>query len=256
MLIAVGGAEDREGDRVVLRAALGAARERAGAEVAVTIVPTASGAPHAVCRSYLRAFASLGAADVAVVGGPGGPALAERAAAERVAASGLVWLAGGDQSRLVARVSATPTLAALRACAAAGRVIAGTSAGATALSTRMIARGHARPPGANCVDLSEGFGLTRTFVIDQHFSQRGRFARLMTATLVAPAAVGLGVDEDTAAFLVGDDVVRVVGSGTVTVVDARAARCARGAGRLSARDVIVHVLVPGDRWSAAPTPPR
>ena len=101
-----------------------------------------------------------------------------------------------------------------------GLHIAGTSAGAAIMSEHMIAFGKEGPtPHANMVTLAPGLGFTRRLIIDQHFRQRDRLGRLLTAVSYNPNSVGLGLDEDTAAFLGPDEVLEVAGSGALTIVD-------------------------------------
>ncbi|MFQ5530108.1 MAG: cyanophycinase [Gemmatimonadota bacterium] len=98
--------------------------------------------------------------------------------------------------------------------------IAGTSAGAGFLSEHMIAFGsEGSSPRANMVTLAPGLGLTNAVIVDHHFRERDRIGRLMTAVAYNPFAIGLGLDEDTAAFIGPDDVLEVDGSGSVTLVD-------------------------------------
>ena len=103
---------------------------------------------------------------------------------------------------------------------AAGAVVAGTSAGAAFLSEHMIAFGsEGASPVAGGVTLAPGLGLTNRIVVDQHFRQRDRLGRLLSALAYNPFAIGLGLDEDTAAFIGPDETVEVEGSGSVTVID-------------------------------------
>ncbi|HRI17611.1 MAG TPA: cyanophycinase, partial [Burkholderiaceae bacterium] len=109
----------------------------------------------------------------------------------------------------------------LNALNAAGVHVAGTSAGAAFISEHIIAYGDEdASPIAGSVSLAPGLGLTNRFVIDQHFRQRDRRQPLLTALAYNPFAVGIGLDEDTAAFIAPDNTLEVEGSGAVTVVDA------------------------------------
>jgi len=109
----------------------------------------------------------------------------------------------------------------IRARNADGVHVGGTSAGASILSEHMIAFGkEGGSPTAASVRLAPGLGLTNRFVIDQHFRQRDRLGRLLSALAYNPFAVGIGLDEDTAAFIRPDNVLEVEGSGAITVVDA------------------------------------
>lgn len=131
-----------------------------------------------------------------------------------------IFIAGGNQLKLSATLGGTPVAKLMRARNAAGVPVAGTSAGAAFLSEHMIAYGdEGATPHAGMVTMCAGLGLTNRVIIDQHFRQRDRLGRLLTALAYNPFAIGLGVDEDTAAFIGPDDVVEVVGTGSVTVVD-------------------------------------
>jgi cyanophycinase len=107
-----------------------------------------------------------------------------------------------------------------------------------------------RAPRAGAVTLAPGLGLTNRVVIDQHFSQRNRLGRLITALAFNPFLIGLGLDEDTAAFIAPDQTVEVEGSGTLTVVDAEHLKFS-SMDRASANDAVsmlgltLHVLVRG-----------
>jgi cyanophycinase len=104
---------------------------------------------------------------------------------------------------------------------AAGATVGGTSAGASILSEHMIAFGdEGSSVISGSVRLAPGLGLTNRFVIDQHFRQRDRLGRLITALAYNPFAIGIGLDEDTAVFIDPDETLEVEGSGGVTIVDA------------------------------------
>ena len=103
-----------------------------------------------------------------------------------------------------------------------GRIgdLLGTSAGAAFLSEHMIAFGdEGSSPRGDMVTLAPGLGLTSLAIIDQHFRQRDRLGRLLTALAYNPEPIGIGLDEDTAAFIGPDETLEVVGSGAITVVD-------------------------------------
>jgi cyanophycinase len=131
-----------------------------------------------------------------------------------------VFLTGGNQLRLSTTLGGTTCAKQLRAMNAAGVHVAGTSAGAAFLSEHMIAYGEeGSTPRSGMVSLAPGLGLTNRVIVDQHFRQRDRLGRLLTALAFNPFAVGIGLDEDTAAFIDPDDVLHVEGSNAVTVVD-------------------------------------
>lgn len=218
LLMAIGGAEDKVHNRDVLRRFVAAAGGRRGR---IAIFPTASQLDDTGHR-YAELFRDLDAAETHIV------TVADRAAAvresERIVemlqeATG-VFFSGGNQVRLSTILGGTKIASTLRHKHAMGTVIAGTSAGAAILSEHMIAFGQSGSRVSHgMVTLAPGLGLTNRVIIDQHFRQRDRLGRLLTALAYNPAVIGLGVDEDTAALLDEHNVVHVVGSGTVTVVD-------------------------------------
>ncbi|MFV2007139.1 MAG: cyanophycinase [Longimicrobiales bacterium] len=131
-----------------------------------------------------------------------------------------IFMTGGNQLRLSTIIGGTPVARAIRDASAGGAHVAGTSAGAGFMSEHMIAfGGEGLLPRAGLVSMAPGLGLTNRVVVDHHFVQRARLGRLMTALSFNPFAIGLGLAEDTAAFIGPDDVLNVVGSGSVTLVD-------------------------------------
>jgi cyanophycinase len=131
-------------------------------------------------------------------------------------------------------------------------VLAGTSAGASAMSDTMLVRGaSAESHRLGDLHMAPGLGLVRDVIIDQHFAERGRIGRLLGAVAQSPRVLGVGIDEDTAILLLGDEF-EVLGSGAVYVVDAEgvtASNIAEGRAdcALSMFDVRLHVLASGDR---------
>ena len=99
-------------------------------------------------------------------------------------------------------------------------VLAGTSAGAAAMSTSMIVRGEPTShPHKNAVRLSPGLGFLKNIIIDQHFTERGRISRLITAVSYNPYNLGIGIDENTAIILDGKGILEVFGQGSATIID-------------------------------------
>jgi cyanophycinase len=101
-----------------------------------------------------------------------------------------------------------------------GAVIAGTSAGASAVSTHMMAFGASgASPKHRMAQISAGLGILMNVVVDQHFEQRTRLGRLLSVVAQSPSLIGLGLDEDTAAVINADQTLEVIGRGAVTIVD-------------------------------------
>jgi cyanophycinase len=214
-IIPVGGAEEKIGDVTILRrfAAL------CGPQCRIAIIPTASEQTDTGAR-YERLFLDLGAAQARSL------PIHERADASQHELLDMldgdegIFLTGGNQLRLTTMIGGTPTAKALRRRSSEGAHVAGTSAGAAFLCEHMIAFGkEGASPRAKIVTLAPGLGLTNRVIIDQHFRQRDRLGRLLTALSYNPFAVGIGLDENTAGFIGPDDVLEVVGSGALTIVD-------------------------------------
>ena len=167
-----------------------------------------------------------------------------------------VFVTGGNQMRLTTVLGGTEVATLLRERNMKdGLHLAGTSAGAAFVSEHMIAGGdEGGTPRAAMVRLAAGLGLTNKVIIDQHFRQRDRLGRLLAALAYNPFPVGLGLDEDTAAFIGPDNVIEVVGKEALTVVDASQltysamGRVADGE-PVSMLNVRLHVLVAGGRFN-------
>jgi cyanophycinase len=165
-----------------------------------------------------------------------------------------VFMTGGNQLRLSTTLGGTPVAQAIRRRNAAGMHVAGTSAGAAFMPEHMIAGGNeGSTPSPDMVTMAPGLGLTNGFIIDQHFRERDRLGRLLTALAYNPFAVGIGLDEDTAAFIKPGDDLEVVGSGGITIIDptkisySSMDRAKRG-DPVSLIDVKLHILIAGGRF--------
>jgi cyanophycinase len=213
----IGGAEDKHDAPHVLRRFL---RLSGGSDASVVVIPTASQLADTGER-YVRLFRELGAGEVQAIDFDTRRDATEPRRVEAIQRASGVFFTGGNQLRLSTLIGGTPVAQAVRRANAAGVPVAGTSAGAAFLSEHMIAFGEeGATPVAGAVRLAPGLGLTNRFVIDQHFRQRDRLGRLLAALAYNPFAVGIGLDEDTAAFIAPDNTVHVEGSGAITVVDA------------------------------------
>lgn len=221
LLMAIGGAEDKTRERVILRAFVEAA---GGPDANVVVLATASELADTGDR-YAAIFESLHADTVEVLrvrsredalhAGEGSSGVLDLLDF----ASGL-FITGGSQLRISVALGGTAIADTIRRRHAEGMVVAGTSAGAAVLSEHMIAMGDGgATPRRRLVQMAKGLGLAPELVIDQHFRQRDRLGRLVAALSYNPGPLGVGVDEDTAAMIHGSEL-RVIGSGGVTVLDA------------------------------------
>jgi cyanophycinase len=212
----VGGAEEKLRDPKILTRFV----ELSGGEGArIVIIPTASRLK-STGQKYRKLFRELGAGTARVLPFDSREDCArEDWLAELERADG-VFLTGGNQLRLSTTLGGTPVAAALRRLNESGTAMAGTSAGAAFMSEHMIAFGEEGPsPRADMVTLAPGLGLLKKVIIDQHFRQRDRLGRLLAALAYNPFGVGVGLDEDTAAVIGPDNMLTVVGSGAITIVD-------------------------------------
>jgi len=216
-IVPIGGGEQKEHDPVILERFV---QLCGGRDARIMVIPTASRLADTGER-YKRIFTELSAGEVRVVDFDTRRDAGEAGRLEEIAECDGIFLTGGNQLRLATLLGGTGVARLLRERNANGVHIAGTSAGASFLSEHMIAFGEdGVTPHAGSVTLAPGLGLTNRVVIDQHFTQRNRLGRLITALAFNPFLIGLGLDEDTAAFIGPDQTVEVEGSGTLTVVDA------------------------------------
>ena len=215
-IVPIGGAEDKLGDEAILKRFVRLCGRR---DAQIAVLPTASEL-RSTGRRYEEVFRDLKAGKVWVLpfesrkqcDDPEELAVLEKANG--------VFLTGGSQLRLGTTLGGTPVAKSLRLMSARGVHVAGTSAGAAFLSEHMIAFGdEGSTPHAGMVSLAPGLGLTNRVVVDQHFRQRDRLGRLLTALAYNPFAIGIGLDENTAGFIGPDETLEVVGSGALTIVD-------------------------------------
>jgi cyanophycinase len=250
-IVAVGGGEEKFDKPDILERFVA---EAGGADARIAILPTASAIPAERANFYSQVFTQIGAGAANPL-----PILSREDAQrpEHLAAiddATGVFMTGGDQSRLVAILAGTPALEAIHANLVAGGALAGTSAGASAFSATMIVGGEGGLQlRRDAVDLAPGLGVITRLIIDQHFSQRKRLGRLLTAVAIEPTKLGVGIDEDTAIVYYGSGQIEVIGSGQVFVIDGSKA-VAHGlsetdpAATFSLQGALLHVLTAGDRF--------
>lgn len=259
-LIPIGGAEDRVHATEILQRFVAVC----GDQPTIGVIPTASAMPD-TGSEYGELFQSLGARRAIVM------ELRSRADCDSEQARRIiesvdgVFITGGNQLRLSTTLGGTAVARALRQRNATGMPIAGTSAGAAIMPEHMIAGGeHGATPEAEMTTLVPGLGLSNKILIDQHFRQRDRIGRLLSAISYNPFPLGLGIDEDTAAFIDGSDIIEVVGTGAITVLDPSHLKFSSAADTTQGRavcmiDLRLHILTPGSRYditSRLASPPQ
>jgi cyanophycinase len=260
-IVPIGGAEEKVRDPSILRRFV---EVSGGGEATLAVIPTASQLAETGPR-YQQIFRELGAREVHNL------PFEERSDGSRgdwlevLSRVSGVFLTGGNQLRLSTNLGGTPAADLLRERNAEGLVVGGTSAGAAFVSEHMIAFGdEGSTPRSDMVTLAPGLGLTKLAIVDQHFRQRDRLGRLLTALAYNPRPIGIGLDEDTAAFLGPDDCLEVVGSGAITVVDPSGIEhssmdSARRHDPVCVIGVRLHVLPEGARYNIrtrVATPPQ
>ncbi|MBW4513497.1 MAG: cyanophycinase [Scytonematopsis contorta HA4267-MV1] len=215
-LVIIGGAEDKEGDCQILREFV---RRAGGTKARIVVMTAATELPREVGENYIRVFERFGAQDVRIIDTETREDASSSTALEAVAKSTGIFFTGGDQARITSILKDTDLDNAIHKRCEEGIVIGGTSAGAAVMPDIMIVEGdsetHAR---IDVVDMGPGMGFLPGVVIDQHFSQRGRLGRLISALVQQPAVLGFGIDENTAMVVTGNQF-EVFGEGCVTIVD-------------------------------------
>lgn len=250
-LIIIGGHEEQEGERIVLKEV--ASRVPDGKLVLVTV---ASSEPEAQLSKYKKSFGELGVGEVI------GLHLDSRKDAfsenNLRVLDGVksIFFTGGDQLRITSLFGGTPLSEYIYRTYEAGGLIAGTSAGASMMGEIMLISG----PGEESfhlddVMLAPGLSLLPGVTIDQHFAERGRIGRLIGAVSMNPRILGLGIDEDTAIVVQGG-AFETSGSGAVYIIDGIGiSYCdvaeTRQEGTISIHDAKLHVLSDGDRFDLA-----
>lgn len=252
-IIPIGGAEEKLDNPEILDRFVDVC---GGKNARIGIIPTASELED-TGRNYEKLFRELGVKHARVLPFETRDDCENSEYLDYIEKSDGVFLTGGNQLRLSTTLGGTATAQMIRRRNAAGMHVAGTSAGAAFMPEHMIAGGlEGSTPSPDLVTMAPGLGLTNKFVIDQHFRQRDRLGRLLTALAYNPFAVGIGLDEDTAAFVSAEDHLEVVGSGGITVIDPTdlsysSMDQARRGEPVSLIGVKLHILVSGGRFDIA-----
>lgn len=251
-ILAIGGAEDKVHGKEILHAFFNRA---GGADARIGIIPCASRDPVAIAGRYQTIFEDMGVKAIEVMD------IRERAQGEEphweavVESCTGVFITGGDQVRLCGLLADTPLIDMVRRRAQLGEMtLGGTSAGAAVMGHHMIAGGGSgETPNRALVDMAIGLSFVPEVIVDQHFHNRNRMARLMSAIAMQPDRLGLGIDEDTCALFERDGSFQVIGKGSITVVDAEAITHTNEpdvapADPISIHGLKVYLLSHGDRF--------
>lgn len=232
-LIAIGGAEDKGSDLekgAIFRNnlnffELGILRrivaEAGGSDASIEVVTTASTIPYEVGENYLDAFGKIGCTNVHIIHIRNREDAQKLEYIERIQQCNCVMFSGGNQLRLTTIFGGTRFLDIIQdRYRKENFVIAGTSAGAMAMSSTMIYEGNAtRAHLKGEVKITTGLGFMDNVIFDSHFEKRGRFARLAQAVSANPSCIGIGLGEDTGMLITQGNNMEAIGSGPVIIVD-------------------------------------
>ncbi len=249
-VIIIGGAEDKVRDRVILSRFVALA---GGRDATIAVISTASSLGLEARERYKQVLGELGAAKVRTI-----HAVTRAQANDEMVALALrdvtgVFMTGGNQLRLSSTIGGTRLADAVLEQFRQGAVVAGTSAGASAMSSHMIAFGASgATPKHRMAQIAAGLGVLPGVIVDQHFQQRNRLGRLLSLIAQNPSLLGLGVDEDTAGVVGPDHVMEVIGRGSITVVDGSRSETdaweIHGHRPLMISEVVLHSLPAGYRF--------
>jgi cyanophycinase len=249
-ILVIGGAEDKVHGREILHTFW---LRSGGSDAAIAIIPSASREPTLIGDRYLQIFTEMGVRHVKILD------IRDRVQGEDTyfqafieECSG-VFMTGGDQLRLCGLLADTPLMERIRDRAQLGEItLGGTSAGAAVMGHHMIAGGSSgESPNRALVDMAMGLGIIPEIIVDQHFHNRNRMARLLSAISNHPERLGIGIDEDTCALFERNGDLLVIGQGTVTILDTREMTCTNQAtvgasDPLSLHNLRLHILAHGD----------
>ena len=246
----IGGAEDKIRDRVILSRFATLAGESDGV---VVVISTASSLGHLAGERYREVFTGLGIGTVRPMHAMTRAQANDETFARQLRDATGIFLTGGNQLRLSSTIGGTLLAEAVLERFRAGAVVAGTSAGASAMSSHMIAFGASGgTPKHRMAALAAGLGVLPSVIVDQHFQQRNRYGRLLSVIAQNPSLLGLGVDEDTAGVVGPDLVMEVIGRGSITIVDGAAAETdawdVKGHRPVMISGVVLHLLPAGYRF--------
>lgn len=246
-LMIIGGAEDKKGECKILKAFV----EAAGSINSKIAVLTTASEQQDAGNAYIDVFKKLGVKEMQILRVNTRVDAEADNIIETLENSTGIFFTGGDQLRITSILGGTRTFRQLHASYHKGTIIAGTSAGASAMTSVMIVDGNSNDAARKCtLKMAPGLGLLEEVIIDQHFDQRGRIGRLLAGVSANPQILGIGIDEDTAILVHPDASFEVIGTNSVTIADGKAIESSNVSELkpdeiLAISNIILHVLPQG-----------
>lgn len=251
-LIIIGGAEDKKGEKKILKYVSSIVKKAKGLLVIATV---ATERPKLVGDEYTKIFKELGVDNIKVLNVTTRDDSYLEENINLIKEAVLVFFTGGDQLRITSLLGGTPIYDEMEKACVEGCYFVGTSAGASVMSGTMIVGGENEESPRKCtLKMAPGLGFLENVIIDQHFAQRGRIGRLLAGISQNPEILGIGIDEDTAIVINPDGVLQVIGSGAVYITDGREITYTNVSEQhqdepLSMFNVRLHVLTPGKKFN-------
>lgn len=249
LIVAVGGNEDKEHDLFVLRKIVGLIKKPS---ILIEVITTASEMPEETGKMYQRAFDKISNVVVHFMDIRTREQADENQYIQRLKKSHIIFFSGGDQLRITSILGGTEFLKAIvNKYYTEDCIIAGTSAGATAMAQTMIYDGESSEAlTKGSVKVTAGIGLIQNVVIDSHFITRGRFSRLMEIVTSNPGHTGIGLGEDTGVIIRKGYLIEAIGNGLVVIFDGKRIRYSNissiaSGEAIAVENIHVHTLVNG-----------
>ncbi len=253
VLVAIGGNEDKDKDLDVLKQTVLLTHKK---EPYIELITTASSMPKESAASYIAAFKKIGVMNVKIMDIRTREQTRNPEYIEQLKNADVIFFTGGDQLKITSILGGTPVLEYIKSryfnekC-----IIAGTSAGASAMSETMIYEGESSEAlRKGKIQLTSGIGLVKNVVIDSHFIKRGRFSRLMDIVTSNPGTIGLGLGEDTGVIIRQGYLLESIGNGLTVIFDGRHIRYTNISDiqlgeAIAVENVCVHTLAKGHGYN-------
>lgn len=251
-LIIIGGAEDKKGEKNILKYLCNNINKE---DDLILIVTVASKVPHELGSEYKNVFGELGVKRIGTLNINKREDAYDDMNIKLLESADIVFFTGGDQLRITSLLGGTKLYSKIMEKFSEGCIFAGTSAGASVMSDTMIISGEDEESPKKCtLKMAPGFGLIKGAIIDQHFSQRGRIGRILVAVAENPQSLGIGIDEDTAIVVNNKGEINVIGSGAVYIFDGSGISHSNISEQypdeiFSIYDLKLHILINGDGFN-------